>query len=208
MKIKRCGNKGCRRTEELLPLSEFYESKGKTNSWCKECCKAATKKRYENKKDDPEFKAKCNALSIKFFKEHPDYIPPCRTENPDYIPPCARDNPDYFNNWTRNKRKTDPMYKLNHYMSSGISKSLIGDKNGPWLSLVPYALQQLKKHLEDLFLPGMTWKNYGEWHIDHIIPVSLWEFKIAEEKEFKQCWALCNLQPLWETDNLKKGSKC
>lgn len=32
--------------------------------------------------------------------------------------------------------------------------------------------EEFKNHIENLFLEGMSWDNHGEWHIDHIIPVS------------------------------------
>ncbi|MNX99669.1 hypothetical protein D3C86_1321310 [compost metagenome] len=65
--------------------------------------------------------------------------------------------------------------------------------------------EDLVKHLESKFLPGMTWENRGRhgWHIDHETPLA--SASTAEELE-----ALChytNLQPLWAEDNLKKGAK-
>jgi hypothetical protein len=62
-------------------------------------------------------------------------------------------------------------------------------------------------HLEKQFTKGMTWDNYGEWHVDHIRPMSSFNFTSVDDPEFKECWALCNLQPLWELDNLSKGSE-
>jgi hypothetical protein len=62
-------------------------------------------------------------------------------------------------------------------------------------------------HLEKQFTNGMTWENRNEWHIDHIIPQSLWKYETYDDREFKQCWALCNLQPLWAEDNLSKGNR-
>ena len=61
----------------------------------------------------------------------------------------------------------------------------------------------LKTHLESLFTSNMCWENYGEWHVDHIIPLS-------SSKNLNEFYKLChytNLQPLWAHDNLKKGSK-
>jgi hypothetical protein len=54
----------------------------------------------------------------------------------------------------------------------------------------------------------MSWDNYGEWHIDHIIPVS--SFKIDPNNwpaTIKTIWAIENLQPLWAIDNIKKGQR-
>jgi hypothetical protein len=62
--------------------------------------------------------------------------------------------------------------------------------------------QQAKNHLESLFLPGMTWENHGEWHIDHKIPIATAD---TLEDIAKLCH-ISNLQPLWAIDNLIKGS--
>ena len=73
-------------------------------------------------------------------------------------------------------------------MPTNIRYSLINGKNGRhWEYLVNYALPQLMEHLENRFKPGMSWDNYGEWHIDHKIPISWWQFKNFDDKEFKQC---------------------
>lgn len=65
-----------------------------------------------------------------------------------------------------------------------------------------YSKNDLINHLESGFSPGMTWKNYGEWHIDHIKPIAAW---IAEGvTDMKTINALSNLQPLWAHENLKK----
>ena len=51
----------------------------------------------------------------------------------------------------------------------------------------------------------MTWKNYGEWHIDHIKPCS--KFNLTDEEEQKKCFNYKNLQPLWASENTSKGAK-
>jgi hypothetical protein len=63
------------------------------------------------------------------------------------------------------------------------------------------------QHLEKQFTEGMTWDNYGQWHVDHIRPMSSFNFTSLDDPEFKECWDLSNLQPLWETENLSKGSR-
>lgn len=77
-----------------------------------------------------------------------------------------------------------------------------------WESLVGYTVTDLMTHLEKQFRFGMTWENYGKWwHIDHIIPLSRLNYTSYLDPEFKQAWALSNLQPLWKIDNLRKGAK-
>ncbi len=82
------------------------------------------------------------------------------------------------------------------------------NKNGQhWEDLVGYPLADLMKHLEKQFANGMTWENYGKWHIDHIIPISAFNFTLPKHLDFRKCWALKNLQPMWAKDNKEKQNK-
>lgn len=64
---------------------------------------------------------------------------------------------------------------------------------------------ELIRHLESRFQAGMTWKNYGNWHIDHKRPCA--SFNLLESDQVKACFHFTNLQPLWATDNLRKGRR-
>ena len=68
---------------------------------------------------------------------------------------------------------------------------------------------QVKEHLESKFLPGMSWENHGEWHIDHNKPVDYFikNKDFTDEKVQKECFHYLNLQPLWAVDNLRKNNK-
>ena len=72
---------------------------------------------------------------------------------------------------------------------------------------LPYTTYDLIRRLESLFLPDMSWDNYGKWHVDHIIPDAAFVYTSVDDPEFQRCWALDNLQPLWASDNYKKSSK-
>jgi len=71
------------------------------------------------------------------------------------------------------------------------------------IKLLNYSSIDLKLHLESRFSDGMSWDNYGEWHIDHIRPV----FDFPSKTPPCVINSLNNLQPLWKIDNLKKGKK-
>jgi hypothetical protein len=73
--------------------------------------------------------------------------------------------------------------------------------------MVGYSAEQLKEHLEKQFKDGMNWENYGEWHVDHIKPISSFIFETCDDEQFKVCWSLENLQPMWGIENIKKGNK-
>lgn len=63
----------------------------------------------------------------------------------------------------------------------------------------------LKGKAKGKLIDGMSWDNYGKWHIDHIEPCSM--FNQDNVDEFNECWGLGNLQPLWASDNIKRGAK-
>jgi hypothetical protein len=111
----------------------------------------------------------------------------------------------------RERYKTDPHFKINRNISSGIYFSLKSEgilKGGRrWVDLVGYNLQQFMDHIEKQFIEGMSWKNHGEWHIEHIIPISFFQFKSTDDVEFRMCWRLENIRPLWAKDNNEKKDK-
>ena len=106
------------------------------------------------------------------------------------------------------KKRLEQGAKLCDAMKAGIYLALKGKKNGrKWESLVGYTLEDLMQHLEKQFQPGMTWENYGEWHLDHIQPRAAHFYTDSTDPDFQRCWALENLQPLWAKDNKEKSAK-
>ena len=80
-------------------------------------------------------------------------------------------------------------------------------KGGKTFDLLGYSGEELTTHLESQFTDGMSWDNIGAWHLDHIRPVSSFDFDSTDHPDFKKCWALNNLQPMWAKDNMSKGDK-
>lgn len=108
----------------------------------------------------------------------------------------------------RRHRESAPKWRLNDRMSTQIRVALRDAKAGkPWEALVGYSLADLVVHLERQFVPGMTWENMGAWHIDHIVPKVAFHFTSPDDPNFRRCWALKNLRPLWAHENLKKGTR-
>tara|TARA_R100001443_G_scaffold668_2_gene2655 strand:+ start:568 stop:858 length:291 start_codon:yes stop_codon:yes gene_type:complete len=82
-------------------------------------------------------------------------------------------------------------------------------KSGRTFDLLGYSPEELFTHFESYFTEenGYTWDNIDEWHIDHIRPVASFNYDSTDHPDFKKCWALNNLQPLWAFDNMSKGDK-
>lgn len=109
--------------------------------------------------------------------------------------------------------KNNINFKLSDKLRNCIWRCLKSNKIGnSTKDFIDYTVQELREHLESLWLEGMSWENhsfYG-WHIDHIRPLASFNF-INEDgsintKEVKKCMLLDNLQPLWAKDNLSKSN--
>lgn len=109
---------------------------------------------------------------------------------------------EYQNNYSTERLKTDILFKLKRNIRIRINKFLKNKKDNS-SNVVGCSPNYLKEHLEKQFNNGMSWDNYGNWHIDHIIPLSSAK---TEEDIYKLCH-YTNLQPLWAEDNLKKSNK-
>ncbi len=183
--------KTCIKCEKKKNVSEFYTYKSGVEerryySSCKECKKIHQRENYKRNRNKP------NKRRERYLKEY--------AKRPGVI----QNRNEYF----RIRSSEDPKFNLNLRMKTAVLLALGGKKAGrKWEFLVGYTLRELMSHLESLFLRGMSWDNIGEWHIDHKKPKSLFNYTCPEDNEFKKCWTLENLQPLWAEDNMKKGSK-
>lgn len=105
-----------------------------------------------------------------------------------------------------NRDRFDVDFKIRHNLRNRIIKVLKGiNKSETTLKLLGCSVKYLKQHLESTFQIGMTWDNYGKWHIDHIRPCA--SFDLSKESEQKKCFHYSNLQPLWAKENLSKKDK-
>lgn len=103
------------------------------------------------------------------------------------------------------KRK-DPRKRVAMGVSTAIYVALRGvRKRAPTFEMLGYSKDELATHLERQFQRGMTWDNYGEWHIDHVRPLSSFDF--SNQEAIREAWALSNLRPLWAAENIRKKDK-
>ena len=113
-------------------------------------------------------------------------------------------------NYERTRKHNDPLYKLISNFRTAIYQVLkennIG-KNGHYFEILGYTPEELINHIEKQFKDGMTWDNYGDFHIDHKIPISSFNIKEIGDSEFMKCWSLSNLQPMWGEENIRKSNK-
>ena len=80
-------------------------------------------------------------------------------------------------------------------------------KTSKTYEILGYDSEELISHLEAQFVEGMNWEDSHLWHIDHIIPLNAFNYDSVDHPEFKVCWSLGNLRPIWAKDNMRKNDK-
>ena len=111
-------------------------------------------------------------------------------------------NPLYNSNYQKNKRIVDINYRLIGNMRARIC-NIIQNKTKNTFECLGVDIDVFKNYIESKFMNGMTWENYGEWQLDHILPISIGK----NEKEICELNYYTNLRPLWKHDNLVKSNK-
>lgn len=109
--------------------------------------------------------------------------------------------------YIRNRLRTNPEFRLRHYLRSRLWRPLLGvTKSAKTAVLLGCSIPELREHLEKQFRPGMTWENYGPvWHVDHIKPCAA--FNLVDPEQQRICFHWTNLQPLFAAENIAKGDK-
>lgn len=189
----RIGRKGKKpwNTGKICPQLSESKKGDKNPRWKGGISKSESDKKYSQTKSGKEAKRKARK---KWIKANPE-------KN-------AASKKEYHNRMM----STSKQYRIKRAISNQIwcrlKRQRKGEKNGSICNYLPYSIEELVTHLESKFVDGMSWENYGEWHIDHIIPDSSFDYLSMSDSEFQKSWSLQNLQPLWAKDNLSKGNTC
>ena len=207
MKCKICG---C----DYPETNEYFYTQRSKNKPFKPVCRKCHSKQKKLKKSRKKYREN-REYREKHLKQCKDY----RENNPEKRKEtCKRyrlNNKEkiykYRNQYRKEKRKNDIKKQIEHRVEVSIHSTLKENRKmcrggTKWEKALDYTRYDLRNHIETLFQEGMTWDNYGKggWELDHIIPKSKFYYESIEDDEFKKCWALNNLQPLWEKENIKK----
>ena len=118
----------------------------------------------------------------------------------------ARRDPAYFRRYTAERYWNDPMHAMICRLRERTRKALKGRKPETTRQLLGCTTEEFRAWLEAHFLPGMSWENRSEWELDHKRPLS--KFDLREPAQRAQACHYTNIQPLWRSDNRRKGAKC
>ena len=179
--------------EEKNAQQRAYRQKNKEEK------KAYSRAYYQQNKEER------NAYSRAYHQKNKEER---RVWDKDYRQANKEERRAYMTKYARTRRQKDPLYRFLQSIRSQAVRVVkqvgLGKKPTNTFKWVGCSPEQLKTHIESLFLEGMSWDNYGKygWHVDHIRPVS--SFK---PEEWEQINHYTNLQPLWWQDNLSKSNK-
>lgn len=112
---------------------------------------------------------------------------------------------EYAREWRKARRQGSPEYLLACRTRCRIAYAMNGrgyEKRSKAQEMIGCNWSDLRAHIAAQFRAGMSFDNYGEWHVDHIIPLA----SAKDESELIRLFHYTNLQPLWAEDNRRKGA--
>jgi hypothetical protein len=208
-------SKICTCCNQRKNLTEFYTASkynDRLTYWCKICIKNKNHKAYCKNKEERKrlqriytsvHKKQISINKRRYYKVNINKI---KKKDKLYYKQNKSKIIKRISNYERQKLLININFKLIKSLRNRLYLALKNNqKQGHTLELLGCSIDKLKRHLEKQFTQGMSWGNYGKWHIDHIKPCA--KFDLSNPKEQQKCFHYTNLQPLWAIDNIKKGIK-
>jgi chloramphenicol O-acetyltransferase len=201
----------CKIEKDESCFGKDKNTKDRLRCFCKDCRKISY---AENKEEIKKYYQKNKEQIKDYYNSNKEQILEQRKKH--YI-----NNKDKIkeqqNNYQKQRRKIDPIFKLRMNISNTINQALYKQNSSKFgksiLQHLPYTINELKQHIESQWKTWMNWNNHGvanmnrrTWNIDHIIPQSSLPYNSMEEENFQKCWALENLRPMEAFDNLRKSN--
>jgi len=152
-------------------------------------------------RQDADYQEKEKQRSREYYKNNLEEM---REKNKKYYHKNKKNIIEKNNKWKVNKRKTDGFYRMKLNLRHRLRDYLFGESKGKrTMEIVGLDKKEFKLYIQSKFTEGMSWENYGKWHLDHIKP-------LCQAKDNNDALLLnhyTNLQPLWAEENLKKNRK-
>ena len=205
------GFKICPKCDEILPFKDFNKSSGRTDGrkvYCRDCQKMEyrdNREHYIKKQKQWYSKNKDKAYEMnKAYRER--NIDWYRSYNKQYYEENAERMKENSKKSLYRRIENDVGFKILQRLRKRMYDAVKGNvKSARTIELIGCSTDKLRQHLEKQFTGGMSWENYGEWHVDHIIPCANFDF--TKESDQRECFHYTNLQPLWAIDNIRKSNK-
>lgn len=195
--------KHCPTCDQWKDLSSYNNQKSSWDGLARMCRDCITEYKRNKRKNDPKYREKDIAFNEKYKASG-------RRREKDQIRYADKKDEIIKKQVAYNKKRyhEDIEFRITHSLRTRINKVVKlknAKKCNTTIALTGCTPNFLKGYLEAKFTDGMSWDNYGDWHVDHIRPCA--SFDLTNEDEQRICFHYKNLQPLWGPDNLEKGSK-
>lgn len=197
MSTKKCRDCGHEKSVDL-----FSKDKSKRDglvSYCKPCASIRAKNYYSKNSD--AIKMRASAWYHDNTEKHKDRCRLWLIKNRDSNLKRRRD-------YHSKRYKENTEYRISHILRASVRRAVVAcvsDKEFDTFSLLGYTPEKLMERMEVQFSKGMSWDNYGDWEIDHKIPMSIMISR--GETNPSKIHMLSNLQPLWKSENRSKGAR-
>lgn len=178
-------------------------------------CSAHYKKWWEqNKRDTTKKTASLRAWYQKNKEQRAIYSKNYRAQNPEICRQAdlkkVRENPELYRDLRlkreRIRLKSDPQFRLAKYLRNTIYVAIREKaEHAKAIEFLGCSIAFYLEYIGQKFTEGMSWDNYGEWHLDHILPLD--QFNLEDREQFLKAAHFSNTQPLWATDNILKRNR-
>lgn len=178
--------KVCNKCLENKPLNEFSGNKNRKDGYslsCKVCVR-----KY--------------ALDLRIKK---GYVPKSKKSKDEIVEHKKK----WYREYRKNKMNTDPIFKIKcntrSLLYNAFNRACKGkyNKSLPTETMLSCSMDFFIKYIESKFLEGMTFENYGKWHLDHIKPIA----DCNNLEDIIKYNHYTNFQPLWAKDNILKSNR-
>lgn len=142
-------------------------------------------------------KEKAKLSRKRWVEQNKEYLKKYREENRQSINACYRI-------YRKERYSKDPLYKCKMLVRGAVSEGFRGKnfhKRHKTSKILKCSFEYFFDYIKKQFKEGMTWKNHGEWELDHIVPLDLAE----TEEDVIALNHYSNFQPLWKKENGSGG---
>lgn len=196
----------CNIEKELCDFGNHKKERNGISTMCKVCRRAYENDLYVKKRAKMGLQVKhpIKRTEEERRKARAEYRLKYAAENPEYQKEWRAKNKEKINEYRRKKIESDLQFKFRTKIRSRIHTVLKRNINNPkkagkTVELLGCSFEELRAHIEKLFLPGMNFDNFMTdiVNLDHIIPVS--SFDLTDPEQQKKCFHFTNLMPRWST---------
>jgi len=180
--MKECSK--CKIKKDKIEFSQNQSQKDGLNSICKSCKKEYNNK---NKQHNDEINKQWRLKNKEKLQEN----------NKKWVCENKEKHLAYYRIYFKNRYDSDPSFRISMILRSSINNYLKNkDISINSQKLLGCTANEWKIHLENQFLPEMTWENQSKiWEIDHIKP--LFSFDLTDPIQQMHAFHYTNTRPLF-----------